>query len=62
MAQVTVSIRMDEELKKSMEDVCYEMGMNMTTAVTIFARTVVREQQIPFKIKASKLNERGESL
>ena len=37
MAQTLVNIRMDEKLKKSMEMVCQELGITMTTAFTIFA-------------------------
>ena len=50
MAQILVNIRMDEDLKKSMEHTCRELGMNMTTAFTIFAKKVSREQRIPFDI------------
>ena len=35
MATTSVNIRMDEELKKTMECICQELGMNMTTAFTI---------------------------
>ncbi len=52
MAQVMVNFRMDEELKKNMEQVCRDMGMNMTTAFTIFATKVSREKRIPFEISA----------
>ena len=53
MAQtVNVNFRMDENLKKSMEQVCTEMGMSMTTAFTIFAKKVSREKRIPFEITA----------
>lgn len=52
MAQTTFSIRMDETLKRQFDALCAEFGMNVTTAFTIFARTVVREQEIPFKISA----------
>lgn len=38
MAQTLVNIRMDEELKKSMEQTCQELGMNMTTAFTILQK------------------------
>lgn len=38
MAQTLVNIRMDEELKRNMEQTCQELGMNMTTAITIFAK------------------------
>lgn len=50
MAQSMVNIRMDEDLKKSMEQVCKELGMSMTTAFTIFAKKVSRERRIPFEV------------
>ena len=52
MAQVMVNFRMDENLKKDMEETCREMGMSMTTAFTVFAKTVSREKRIPFEISA----------
>ena len=55
MAQTTVSIRMDEGLKKQLEWLCGELGMNITTAITIFAKTAVRERCIPFDIKLTPL-------
>jgi len=50
MAQILVNIRMDEDLKKSMEQTCKELGMNMTTAFTIFAKKMSRERRIPFEV------------
>lgn len=52
MAQTNISIRMDEDLKRQFDAFCSEIGMNMTTAFSIFAKTVVREQRIPFELKA----------
>ena len=52
MAQTMVNFRMDSELKKNMEEVCSNMGMSMTTAFTIFAKTVTRENRIPFEVTA----------
>ena len=52
MAQSMVNFRMDEELKKNMEQVCKEMGMSMTTAFTIFAARVSKDRRIPFDIAA----------
>ena len=49
---VNVSLRMSEELKKNMETVCADMGITMSTAFTIFATRVVRDQRIPFEINA----------
>ena len=36
MAQVMVNFRIDEDVKKSMEKACREMGLSMTAAFTIF--------------------------
>ena len=44
MAQVMVNFRMDEDVKKSMEQACREMGLSMTTAFTIFATKVGKEK------------------
>ena len=50
MAQTTINIRMDEELKKNFENVCDELGLNMSTAMTIFAKKMSRERRIPFEV------------
>ena len=50
MAQSMVNFRMDEKLKKSMEQACKEMGLSMTSAFTIFATKVSREKRIPFEV------------
>ena len=46
---VNVNFRMDPDLKRSMEEVCAEMGLSMTTAFTIFAKKVSREHRSPLK-------------
>ena len=50
MAQAMINFRMDEELKKSMEETCKELGLSMTTAFTIFAKKMTREKRIPFDV------------
>ncbi|HQA87868.1 MAG TPA: type II toxin-antitoxin system RelB/DinJ family antitoxin [Candidatus Dojkabacteria bacterium] len=54
MAQATFSVRMDAILKREFEELCNEFGMNMSTAINVFARAVVREKKIPFEIAAPK--------
>lgn len=44
---------MDENLKKQFEAFCSEIGMNMTTAFCVFAKTAVRQNRIPFEISAA---------
>lgn len=40
----TVSFRMDDALKKQADDYLMSLGMNLTTAFTIFVKQAVREQ------------------
>ena len=46
----SISLRMDETLKKQFEGVCNELGMSMSTAFTIFAKATVRRQGMPFDV------------
>ena len=50
MAQAMINFRVDEELKKSMEETCKDLGLSMTTAFTIFAKKMTREKRIPFDV------------
>ena len=53
MAQsVNVNVRMDEQLKKNVEDICQRMGMTLTTALTICCKKIEQERRIPFEITA----------
>ena len=51
MAQVVnVNFKMDLDVKKSMEQVCAELGLSMSAAFNVFARKVSREKRIPFEV------------
>ena len=50
MSQTTVSIRMDNELKNNFDHICTELGMSMSTAVTMLAKKMTREQRLPFEL------------
>ncbi len=50
MAQTTVSVRMDDSLKKDFDEVCNELGLSMTTAITILAKKMTRERRLPFDV------------
>ena len=45
-----VSIRMDDTLKRQTEAILEQLGLNMTTAMTMFAKTIVREQRLPLDL------------
>ena len=50
MAQTTVSVRMDDTLKREFDKVCSDLGLSMTTAITMLAKKMAREKRIPFEV------------
>lgn len=48
----TVSIRLDDDMKKDLDSMCSEMGMNITTFFMIYAKKALRDRKIPFEITA----------
>ena len=51
MPQTTMSIRVDSNLKQRFDTICDEVGLNTTSALVVFMKTVVRECRIPFEIR-----------
>ena len=47
----TTSLRIDPELKEDALKILEPLGLNLTSAVAIFLRAVVREQGLPIKLK-----------
>ena len=64
MADSTVTIRVDEHVKKNFEDFCEDVGINMSAAVNMFIHAVIREQKIPFSIYSDreKIIRRGKEV
>ena len=50
MAQI--SLRIDDEVKKNAEQACEDIGMSMSTAITIYLKKLGRERRIPFEVSA----------
>ena len=48
----TVSIRLDDDMKRQLDIMCEEMGMNLTTFFMIYAKKALRDRRIPFEITA----------
>jgi DNA-damage-inducible protein J len=51
MATTNVSVRLDEQLKRDAEELFDDLGMNMTTAMTMFLKQAIRYQGLPFDVK-----------
>ena len=56
MAQVSMTVRLDSNLKSSFDSLCAEFGMSANTAMTIFAKAVVQRGKIPFEIQSDRLS------
>ena len=50
MAQI--SLRIDDDVKRSAEQVCAAIGMSLSTAINIYLKKLGRERRIPFEVKA----------
>ena len=48
----TISLRSDDEMKKQLDEMCAEMGMNLTTFFMVYAKKALRDRRIPFDITA----------
>ncbi len=57
MAQVSMTVRMDSNLKATFDELCSQFGMSANTAMNVFAKAVVLYRKIPFEIKAPEKDE-----
>ena len=51
MANINVTIRMDEQLKAQADELFSDLGLSLSSAIAMFAKQAVREQRIPFEVK-----------
>ena len=58
--KTTIRIRMDSDLKAQADAPFNELGMNISTAFSIFVRQSLREGKIPFEISLNQPD--GETL
>ena len=51
MATTNINVRVDSELKKSAEALFDDLGLNMSAAITMFLKSAVSHDGIPFDVK-----------
>ena len=56
MSTANINVRVDSKLKKDAENLFADLGLNMSTAVTMFLRSAVNHDGIPFEITRKKPN------
>jgi len=60
MTQSVLSIRVNSSDKKNFENFCEQTGMNVSVAVNMFIKAVLREQKLPFEVKADPFYSRAD--
>ena len=46
MAQTTLSVRMDMDVKSQLDALCADVGMTTSTAINMFAKAFIRERRL----------------
>jgi len=54
MSTARISVNVDSEVKQNAQKILSEIGLDLTTAVDLLLRTIVREEQIPFNLQTEK--------
>lgn len=57
MESITLNVRVDAKDKKNFEQFCNNVGMNISTAVNMFIKAVLREQKLPFEVKTNTFDD-----
>ncbi len=57
MESLTLNVRVDANDKKCFEQFCSNVGMNVSTAINMFIKAVLREQKLPFEIRTNTYDE-----
>ena len=55
MGQISMTVRMDSDLKKSFDTLCSQFGMSANTAMNVFAKAVVQREKSLLRYEATKL-------
>ena len=53
-----ITIRVDEDVKREAEALFSKLGMSISGAINVFFRQAIREQAIPFPIRAKTAEEK----
>ena len=51
MATTNINVRVDSELKQSAEALFDDLGLNMSAAITMFLKSAVSHDGIPFEVR-----------
>jgi len=49
-----ISVNVDGDVKQNAQRILSEIGMDLTTAIDLLLRTIVREERIPFELRTER--------
>lgn len=50
MEQSIINVTMDKDLRRDFDNICQELGVTMATAITMLAKTMIREKRLTFEV------------
>ncbi|MBE5806909.1 MAG: type II toxin-antitoxin system RelB/DinJ family antitoxin [Clostridiales bacterium] len=56
MSTTNINVRIDSDLKLQAESLFSDLGMNMSTAITMFLKSAVAHDGLPFEVKRAQPN------
>ncbi|MGN1381211.1 MAG: type II toxin-antitoxin system RelB/DinJ family antitoxin [Eubacterium sp.] len=56
MTTSNINVRVDDDLKKEAENLFNDLGVNMSSAITMFLKAAIRYDGIPFEIRRDPFN------
>ena len=62
MATTNINVRVDSDLKQSAEALFNDLGLNMTSAITMFLKSAVSYDGIPFEVRRIPNTETRDAL
>lgn len=57
MESLNISVCVDANDKKNIEQFCENVGMNVSTAINMFIKVVLREQKLSFEIRSKSFSD-----
>ena len=55
--ETNLNVRVDASDKKNFEKFCDNVGMNVSTAINMFIKAVLREQKLPFEVRSKTFDD-----
>mgnify|MGYP003290140504 CR=1 FL=1 len=62
MSNSLIQVRIDDKLKENSQDICEELGIDLSTAIRMFLKRMVAENGLPFSTNLDVINLKKQSI